>query len=358
MSDIAQLRDFFPDHELKVLLRALEAASGEVDKAADFLTDGSNFAALHSMNSSSRTPTTTISATRINIAEQRLTNPAFRQPLRNSTPKPKLGHLMRTQGPDTVSPKTGVVKEESDTTKRPVNNKLKTEPAGNNLEVTILHAPTPIRTENADIGEVNSPLCENDKGNEHHPSLQYSPLVDDDNRKGVKSAEEFVHLVDSDDGCSSTVRSTSWLEEHAVLLDSLMLIFPAADRTECEEAIRRCNGDPTEACEMLEARRPADLVPTISEEQSSTPNRVDDDLTPIVSTRRGGLTPFQDDALSPDECFSQDEVLDIPRGQKRRVTSESDSPVSSSPPYLDYQLNYLRRCLFLRSVNIMDQSLD
>jgi hypothetical protein len=148
MSPISQLRDFFPYHNLGILTRTLEASNGDVQKAADYLVDGATFAYHDAKSSISGCKHATISSTRVNVAEKRLANPAFRQPLKQpaTTLKLKLSHLIRKQESDTALTNDKIVKEEADTAVPPTTDKVKPEPVEDDLENTTLQASTPLTT--------------------------------------------------------------------------------------------------------------------------------------------------------------------------------------------------------------------
>jgi hypothetical protein len=291
MSPISQLRDCFPNHDMGILTQALEAAKDDVQKAADFLM--SNFASLDAESSSSGARHATISASRINVAEKRLANPAFRQPLKQPQTKLNLTHLIRKQESVSALANDKIVKEETDTAKPLTIDKIKPEPAEDDQLNTIPKASTPIITKYLGSQEVID-LTESDSGEE-------------------SEEEDFP-----DDEPSSVIQPSTSNGDYAGRLEFLMGIFPAADRKECEDVIGRCNGDAQKAYEMMEALRPRDLIPDVSPVERAPPGDEEDDYFPGLGI--GGKA-----SKIP---RSHDEELKIARSEKRHADSESDSPVS------------------------------
>jgi hypothetical protein len=77
-----------------------------------------------------------------------------------------------------------------------------------------------------------------------------------------------------------------------------MCICPAADRDECQEVIRRCNGDNTKACEMMETLRPGDLIPEISPIENTTSIQEEDDYVPRLAIgKKASRNPMSHDKV-------------------------------------------------------------
>jgi hypothetical protein len=271
MSPLSKLRDFFPQYNSTTLNVALEAASGNVGRAIDYLLNDPETAAVSSDSINLRSKTSPISAERIEVAEKRLSNPAFRQPLTFNT---------------TTDSK---IKEEVSTSLN-----MKSEP----LDSEQLNTLSALSTQT----EVNDP----------HSGI--GPSIPNMVNETAHQAQEASNPNDNEN-----VSATYPLVETP--LETLKTLFPGVDQDECERALQRCDNNIERAFELLEVQHSKELLSSSSLQGGST----------TVGENNLFKQPNQISQAVEDSVIREEE-LRMARAQKKRAVPELDFPVSCSLP--------------------------
>jgi hypothetical protein len=296
----------------------MDAAEGDVQKASNYLVNQFGIPAIDAKNVDlSSSKELAISAARINVAEKRLANPAFRQPLKTHSTKLNLGHLVRKQESDVAITIREKIKDESPTAQSSIAIGIKAELVEDALPDMLFSARTPPTHSNS----ARQDISKNFTGDDGHsrntagngPRLAPDMLDKVNDTLRVQKLSETVHCDDKPPIIPQPSLSS---DEQIDALDTLMSIFPAADQDECEEVLRRCDGDPTRAYEMMEARRFGDLI--------------SGDILGTLATANSGQEIFRSPIPSSEgveSSTSREETLRIARGQKKRASPELDSKV-------------------------------